>query len=190
MMSQLVFLLVLLLLLISATFAALPPRLVRDGVSQIWGFPGVAYKAVNYIPVCGTLSLNRADMYTYISITAAYEAAMSNYNKTSATSAPYDATGSPIDVQIGDGTPVCLCFSLEGAPGKMDMCLEVLSDGTPRGMWNLWYDDIAAGTFVSNSIKALPQCNNVDVVAISSSVYATLNPLQASLIQGTQSTGI
>jgi hypothetical protein len=56
-------------------------------------------------------------------------------------------------------------------------------------MWNLWYNDIAAGTFVPNSAKALPQCNDVDVAAISSSVYATLNSMQVSLIQGTHSTG-
>jgi hypothetical protein len=189
MMSQLIFLLVLLLCHLSTTFAALPPRLVRDGVSQIWGFAGVAYKAVNYIPVCGTLSLNNPDMYTYISTYTTCEAAMGVYNKTSATSALYDATGSPVDVQVGSGTPVCLCFSLEGPQGKMDMCIDVLSDGTPNGRWTLTYDDIVAGTFLSNSIKALPQCSDTDVAAISSSVYATLNPTEASSIRGTQTTG-
>jgi hypothetical protein len=99
---------------------------LRFGVSQ-----GVASKAVNYMPVCGTLSPKKADMYTYIAIATNCEVAMSTYNEISATSALYDATGSPIDVQIGDGTPVCLCFSLEGPLGRMDMCLDVLSDGKP-----------------------------------------------------------
>ena len=105
---------------ISLTSAALPPRLTRDGVASIWGFEGVSYKAVNYIPVCGTLSLSNSDYYTYITTVATCDASMSIYNKTAATSALYDYTGVLSHTQTGAGTPVCMCFSLEGARSGKD----------------------------------------------------------------------
>ncbi|KAI4161825.1 MAG: hypothetical protein LQ342_004516 [Letrouitia transgressa] len=163
--------------LFASTDADLPPRLKRDGVADIWGFPGVSYKAVNYIPVCGTLSLSNPDMYTYITESATCEASMNAYNRTAAKSAVYDYTGVISDVQIGVGTPVCLCFSLGGARGMMDMCMNILGDGTPDDRYDLWYGDIAGGTFNSNSNKALPQCNQVIVPAIISSIYASLGAL-------------
>lgn len=174
MASEVLLLLLLAINLISTASAALPPRLTRDGIAQIWGFPGVNYKAVNYIPVCGTLSLTNKDEYTYISTVATCDASMSAYNKTAAVSAVYDYTGVISDVEIGTGMPVCLCFSLGGGPGKMDMCMNILSDGTPEGRWTIAYGDIAGGTFISNSDKGLPQCNEVNVPSISSSVYASL----------------
>ena len=65
-------------------------------------------------------------------------------------------------------------FPLGGAQGRMDMCMNILEDATPEGRWIWAYDDIAGGTFISNSRKALPQCSEVNVKAISSSVYAGL----------------
>ncbi|KAL8840033.1 MAG: hypothetical protein Q9176_004055 [Flavoplaca citrina] len=99
---------------------------------------------------------------------------MSAYNKTAVTSALYDYTGTPSDQHIGDGTPLCMCFSLGGAQGRMDMCMDILEDATPECRWIWAYDDIAGGTFIWNSRKALPQCSEVNVKAISSSVYAGL----------------
>ena len=99
---------------------------------------------------------------------------MSAYNKTAATSALYDYTGTPSDQNVGDGAPLCMCFSLGGAQGRMDMCMNILGDATPEGRWIWAYDDIAGGTFISNSRKALPQCSEVNFKAISSSVYAGL----------------
>ena len=166
----------------NVVIADVPPRLTRDGVSDIWGFPGVSYKAVNYIPVCGTLSLSNPDEYTYFTTVATCDSSMSTYDQTTATSALYDYTGTPSNVQIGTGTPVCLCFSLGGALGQMDMCVNILGDGTPEGRWSVSLDDIIGGTFVSNANKALPQCNTVNVPSISSSVYAQLQTTDSSRI--------
>ena len=60
------------------------------------------------------------------------------------------------------------------------MCMNILSDGTPEGRWSVRYNDIAGGTFNSNSIKALPQCNQVNVSSISSSVYANLGAMESN----------
>ncbi|KAL8708462.1 MAG: hypothetical protein Q9225_007593, partial [Loekoesia sp. 1 TL-2023] len=175
--------LLLLLLLascINLTSAASPPRLKRDGVADISGFPGVNYQAVNYLPVCGTLSLTKTDQYEYFTTVATCDASMSVYNTTARTSAVYDYTGVLSDVQVGTGTPLCMCFSLGGAQGRMDMCINILGDGTPEGRPSGgWGDDIVGGTFVPDSNKALPRCNDVNVPSISSSVYASLADKQA-----------
>ena len=167
---------------IALTFAALPPRLVRDGIADIWGFPGVSYKAVNYIPVCGALTLTNPDQYTYFTTEATCDASMSAYNQTSDTSAVYDYTGTISGVQIGTGSPICLCFSLGGAQGQMDMCINILSDGTPDGRWSIAWNDIAGGTFVSNAEKALPVCKDVDVSSISASVYSRLGATRSGSV--------
>ena len=155
--------------------AALPPRLTRDGPAALWGFPGLSHQAVDYAPARGALGLTKPDMYTYIQTVATCESAMAAYNRTATTSAIYDETGARAPgAQVGAGTPLCICFSLGGAPGKMDLCVHVLGDGTPEGRGTLWYDDIAGGTYVSNANKALPQCGDIDVAAVSASVYAAL----------------
>ncbi|KAL9609066.1 MAG: hypothetical protein Q9167_006145 [Letrouitia subvulpina] len=102
---------------------------------------------------------------------------MITYNRTAVKSAVYDSTGVISNVEIRTGIPVCLYFSLGGALGMMDMCMNIMGDGTPEGRYTLWYGDIAGGTFKSNSNKTLPQCNRVNVPAISSSVYASLGAL-------------
>lgn len=107
---------------------------------------------------------------------------MSAYNKTAATSTLYDYTGTPSDQNIGDGTALRVCFSLGGAQGRMDMCIKILSDATPEGRWIWAYDDIAGGTFISNLRKAPSQCSEVNVKAISSSVYAGLEADQTKRI--------
>ena len=62
---------------LSLVLAADPPQLTRDGIGDIWDFPGVSYKAVNYLPVCGTLSLTEPDLYKYITTVATCDASMS-----------------------------------------------------------------------------------------------------------------
>ena len=151
------------------TYADGPARLVRDGIGDIWGFSGVSYKAVNYIPVCGALTLTDTDLYSYWTSVATCDASMSAYNQTTDTSAVFDYTGTLSNVQIGTGSPVCMCFSLGGAQGKMDMCINILSDGTPEDA-----DGYAGGTFNPNADKALPLCKDVDVPSISASIYSKL----------------
>ena len=156
------------------TFADTPPRLVRDGIASIWGFPGVSYKAVNYIPVCGALTLTNTDQYEYFTTEATCDASMNAYNQTSDTSNVYDYTGTLSSEQIGTGSPVCLCFSLGGAPGQMDLCINILSDGTPEHWYPTQFGDVVGGTFVSNADKALPLCKDVDVASLSASAYSKL----------------
>ncbi|KAL8995901.1 MAG: hypothetical protein Q9169_004475 [Polycauliona sp. 2 TL-2023] len=165
---------------INFAFGAIPPQLTRDGTAEIWGFPGVSYKAVNYLPVCGTLSLSDSGQYDTYTLGATCDASMSVYNETASTSAVYDYTGTPSDENIADGTPLCMCFSLGGAQGRMDMCINILGDGKPEGRWTVSWSDVVAGTFVSNSNKALPQCSEVNVKSVSSSVYARLGAKQAT----------
>lgn len=154
---------------IGLTFADGPPRLVRDGIGEIYGFDGVSYRAVNYIPVCGALTLTNTGYYDTWSNEATCDTSMGSYNQTTDTSAIYDHTGVPSSVQIGTGSPVCLCFSLGGGQGQMNMCISILSDGTPDS-----YGTTDVGTFASNADKALPQCKDVDVSSISASVYSKL----------------
>lgn len=144
-------------------------QFAHDGIVSIPGFAGVSYKAVSYVPVCGTLSLTDPNDYDTFTTDATCDASMSVYSKTAMTSAVYDYTGTPSEEIIGNGNPLCMCSSSRGAQGRMDICLNILGDGTP-------YTDnpYAAGTFVSNSRKALAQCSEVNVKAISSSVYASL----------------
>ena len=76
-------------------------------------------------------------------------------------------------------------FSLEGAPGKTDMCMSILATGTPEGRCSLRYDDITGGTFVAGARKALPQWGDVDVAAVSASVCASLaGPTATAAVTG------
>ena len=151
------------------TLADGPPRLVRDGIAEIYGFDGVSYKAVNYFPVCGALTLSNTGDYETWSNEATCDTSMGSYNQTTDTSAVYDHTGVPSNVQIGTGSPLCLCFSLGGGQGQMNMCISILGDGTPDS-----YSDYDVGTYASNADKAVPQCKDVDVSSISASVYSKL----------------
>ena len=164
---------------IGLTFADGPPRLVRDGIGEIYGFDGVSYRAVNYLPVYGALTLSNTDDYDTWSNMAICDTSMSSYNQTTNTSAVYDHTGVPSSVQIGTGTPLCLCFSLGGGQGQMNMCISILSDGTPDS-----YGETDIGTFASNADKAIPQCKNVDVSSISASVYSKLGATSSGSAPG------
>ena len=73
-----------------------------------------------------------------------------------------------------------MCYSLSGSLGKMDMCINVLADGTPEEMFSILWGDIAGGTYVPNSRKALPQCDQVNVQSTSSSVYASLAAVEST----------
>ena len=86
--------------------------------------------------------------------------------------------------------PVCMCFSLGGGPGKMDMCLNILSDGTLSESSTTYWGDVVGGTFNPNADKALPQCKDADVPSISSSVYAELRASQSESAPAEKSSSI
>lgn len=67
--------------------------------------------------------------------------------------------------------------------------MNILSDGTTEGRWTVWWDDIAGGTFISNSNEALPQFNQVNVPSLSSSVYASLGAIESDTIPA-RTTGV
>ena len=167
---------------IALTSADGPPRLVRDGIAEIYGFDGVSYKAVNYIPVCGALTLSDTGEYETWSNYATCDTSMGSYNQTTNTSAVYDHTGVPSSVQIGTGSPVCLCFSLGGGQGQMNMCISVLGDGTPDS-----WTGTDVGTYASNADKALPQCKDVDVSSVSASVYSKLGATSSGSVPASTS---
>src|SRR5579859_7356989 len=109
---------------------------------------------------------------------------MTVYNHTSNTFGFYDKTGFALTVDPASGTGECICFSLGMLTGqKGDFCVWIDGYGQPE----IWYQPlnyIVAGTFEPGG-KALPQCKDVNVASISSSVYANqVTPTVASPTKG------
>jgi hypothetical protein len=152
--------------------------LTRDGVGALTGYEGTVYRAVKFVPVCGTLAAANTKSFD---ITPTCSAAMNSYNRTTDTYAFYDLSGVIITYLPATGMEGCLCFSLGMISGAMgDLCIWISGYGQP----NTEYDHIPQqdtfnryGFFVFGSFqpggKALPQCKDVDVASISASVYAT-----------------
>jgi hypothetical protein len=152
--------------------------IVKDGIGTILGYTGTVYQAVNYIPVCGTLgppqSLGPSETAPN-EITSVCDPAMSQFNKTSSTYAFYDITGILLNVQPALGTAGCMCFSLATISGSAgDFCVSLDGYGQPQ-IYYQFPGYIVAGDFQPGG-KSLPQCKDVNIPAISSSVYATLVP--------------
>jgi hypothetical protein len=153
-------------------------QIVKDGIGTILGYTGTVYQAVNYIPVCGTLgppqSLGASETAPN-EITSVCDPAMSQFNKTSSTYAFYDITGTLLNVQPALGTAGCMCFSLATISGSAgDFCVSLDGYGQPQ-IYYLFPGYIVAGDFQPGG-KSLPQCKDVNIPAISSSIYATFVP--------------
>lgn len=144
--------------------------ITKDGVATIVGYPGTVYQAVDYIPVCGTLG---AVQTTPIEVTAVCDPAMSVFNTTSTTYAFYDDSGVLLSVRPVTGTPGCMCFSLAMLSGSQgDICISIDGYGQPQVDYvDQLLSYILAGNFQPGG-KSLPQCKDVNISAISSSVYA------------------
>jgi len=162
--------------------AILKQELVRDGpATDIVGYKGMSYQAIHYQPLCG--SLGSGEQYsTTIQIGDKCTAAMDVFGNTTgadANMAVYDLTGVRLkDGQVGFGYEVCLCFAL-GQPESVGTvngatCLWV--DGSGQGDYEYSLAPISDYVFSSNYRvvdKALPQCRDVDVKALSASWSAT-----------------
>lgn len=146
--------------------------LVKDGIGSLVGYAGTVYQAVNYVPVCGTLGPSQTAPNEVSSVC---DPAMSQFNTTSSTYAYYDITGILLNVQPATGTAGCMCFSLAMISGSAgDFCVSLDGYGQPQiGYQPVNY--IVLGDFQPGR-KSLPQCKDVNIAAISSSVYATLVP--------------
>jgi hypothetical protein len=150
------------------------PPIARDGISgPIKGYTGLVYQAVDYVPVCGTLgptSTSPIDMSTMCA------PAMSVYNTTAELTAFYDTTGVRLSVNVASGTEGCLCFAVAMLSGNAgNICMWLSGFGEPSIYWSVATDNMVASSFQPGN-KSLPQCKDVSIAAISSSVYANLPP--------------
>jgi hypothetical protein len=109
---------------------------------------------------------------------------MNSYNRTADTFAFYDTTGVKSPYIPATGSEGCLCFSLSMLiTGQGDFCIWMSGAGQPDIQFSIKYDNIVSGSFAPGG-KSLPQCDKVDVAAISASVYAGAQPTGTTTIVG------
>jgi hypothetical protein len=149
---------------------------LQGTANSVTGYPGLAYQAIRYEPLCGNLGTD-ARFKDPIDISGRCTPAMDAFgNNTEDTLALYDGTGSRLkNGRVGGGYEVCLCFAMQqtGDGLKGAMCLWVDGSGRGDAWWALAYDRIAAGNYRPNVAKALPLCKDVDVDALKASWSAT-----------------
>jgi len=162
--------------------------ITKDGIATIIGYSGTTYQAVRYIPVCGTLGPTST---APISVTSQCDPAMSVFNTTSAIFSFFDITGVLLSINPVTGTAGCMCFSLAMLSGTQgDFCIYI--DG--YGQTEVYYQSleyIVQGDFQPGG-KSLPQCKDVNISSISSSIYATAtgtNPTPTTDSNGSPVTG-
>lgn len=149
---------------------AISQLLPINGISgELTGYPGLAYHAIRYEPLCGNLG-SGARYSNPIDMTDRCKPAMESFgNNTNDNVALYDITGSRLpDGRVGGGYDVCLCFALSQIDGgiKGALCLWVDGAGRADVWWSLHLDDILAGNFRPNVDKALPLCKDVNVASL------------------------
>jgi hypothetical protein len=106
---------------------------------------------------------------------------MSIYNRSLDLLSFYDQTGVRLSQAPGSGTAGCMCFSLGKAGGSGgNFCVWISGFAQPE----IVYSQPAMGYYVAGSYqpggKALPQCKDVNIEAISTSVYATANIIRTA----------
>lgn len=167
----------------NSVFAAFSTPLTIDGVGNIPGYSSV-YQAFHYRPLCGTLG--SADK-TAITLSDQCTPAFQQYRTLPDTFALYDLTGIRLpDLQaVGGGTTLCMCFSIADVAAtadKGDFCIVVGPNGEHDSWWSLSADRRAAGNFQLGT-KSLPQCADINLAEVQSSLSAasaTLQPTSTS----------
>lgn len=166
----------------------------RDGaVSDLTGFPGVAYKATRYEPLCGNIGTD-ARYSASFDISPSCVPAMDAFAdaSTDVLVAIYDLTGSRVeDGMVGDGYETCLCFALgQSGSGNLrsGICLYVNGDGQNDVWWGLSYDRILAGAHRPNMNRALPLCADVNVDDLEASWSATAAGFSTTTTEAPKST--
>ena len=161
-------LVVLIIIVFGSQTHAVSDPLPRNGIGQPEGYGGTVYQAFDFVPVCGTLDNSLTQSF---SITSDCDPAMSVYNGTKETFSFFDLTGVRLSATPGSGTPGCMCFSLSSLSGEDgDLCIWIDGSGAASVYWNLDLGYIDASTFHANGQKALPQCKDVNITAISLSL--------------------
>jgi hypothetical protein len=103
--------------------------------------------------------------------------AMNVFNKSADLTAMLDQTGVVLPLTPASGQSGCLCFALgmiTGAQGNI--CVWLDPGAVPQVWWSVITDHFDASTF-QPGMKSLPQCADVNLPALSSSIYAHLPPL-------------
>jgi hypothetical protein len=171
---------------------------IRDGIVNLVGFTGTVFQAINYMPVCGTLS---SSLTRQIDLSGQYPfshshhprsssnsrlsdkctAAMTTFNTTSPTSGIYDLSGVASSQLPGGGTQLCICGSFGTSTAKAGdpksnglLCVWVDEKGFEEEWWSGYTDTRVASSFqLSAQGKALPPCNSVDLASLSAASLAT-----------------
>jgi hypothetical protein len=144
-----------------------------NGIVSLVGYaPDTIFQTLDYIPVCGTLG---PSLTSATGITTYCDPAMSVFNKTANLVAMFDQTGVLLPLTPASGQSGCLCFCLSMLSGRQgNLCLWLEAGAVPQVWWGGNYLD--ASTYQPGT-KSLPQCADVNLPALSSSIYAHLPPL-------------
>ncbi|KAH8725347.1 hypothetical protein GQ44DRAFT_772378 [Phaeosphaeriaceae sp. PMI808] len=138
-----------------------------DGtVSDIIGYPGLAYQAIRYEPLCGNMGTD-ARYKGPIDLTDRCIPAMESFgNNTELTLALYDITGTRLsNARVAGGRDVCMCFAMSQVSTSLKgaFCFWIDGTGNADRWWTLHLDHILAGSYRPNVAKSLPLCKNADV---------------------------
>ncbi|ORY08844.1 hypothetical protein BCR34DRAFT_657916 [Clohesyomyces aquaticus] len=121
----------------------------------------MSYYAVNYLPVCGASTELEGDGYW--SNSPECESAITTFNATTLQVALYDTAGVQWTAKFGQGTSLCMCYTVSYTPKDghlLDICLLVGGNGEI-----IIRSGVAAGlqSPERKKSKALPQCKDVDL---------------------------
>lgn len=132
--------------------------MVQEGLGGIDGYNGLIYRAVDYVPVCGVLGLQRDD----IDEGTTCQPAIGEYQNTTDVTAMYDATGVRLNgVQPATGTWGCFCFTLSSLDGvRGDLCLSI--DGRAGYPVDSDYGRAYGEFRRSTKEVSLPQCSELN----------------------------
>ncbi|CAG8656101.1 7354_t:CDS:2, partial [Acaulospora colombiana] len=187
-----------LLLLSSSLFSSVrAAQLNRTGETTIYGYRGTIYTAHDYRPICGTLSPDQ--FQEELSVHDACTAPIRAFSSTADTFALYTSTGTrQSDTSpIARGTAYCMCYALGTVSGdkQANFCILVDKDGKTTDVNSntlsvAYGRGFAEGNFQSGE-KALPQCFEIDVAAVTASIDAagTETHVQVAGPSTTENTG-
>lgn len=129
-----------------------------DGtVSGLPTFPGLAYQAIRYEPLCGNLGTGSQYKEAKDWADTCIPAMESFGNNTELTLAFYDTTGIRLQgVRVGGGLDVCMCFAMAQVSGsfRAAVCQWVSGTGYGHDYYN---------SYRPNAEKSLPLCKDVNV---------------------------
>ncbi|PVF93383.1 hypothetical protein CPB86DRAFT_790165 [Serendipita vermifera] len=168
------------LLLTSTLFSSsvLAAQLSRTGDNSIYGYRGTTYTAHDYRPICGTLSPDQFE--EALSVHDACLAPITAFSSSTDTFALYTPSGirQSDTAAIARGTDYCMCYALGTVTGnkQANFCILVDKDGQTTDVNSntlsvAYGRGFAEGNFQAGE-KALPQCFEIDIAAVTASIDA------------------